>query len=80
MNTTPFPMPRNCPWCKAKLEGEILLVFRHGNEFSNLYETKRIGGSNYTFVHNPKGCFVPSLDRLLTPNDITRAKENAPAH
>jgi hypothetical protein len=68
----PFPQPKECPWCHAKLEGEIMLVFRIG-VFQNLYETKTFGANNYTWVHNPGGCFVPVLNRLTTPDDRAKA-------
>lgn len=68
----PFPCPTKCPWCHAELDGELILVFRAGY-FRNLCETKTIGGSNYTWVHKPDGCFVPELNRIVSPHDRAQA-------
>jgi hypothetical protein len=68
--TSPATPTPYCPWCNAYLPGEVIAVWRDG-ELRSFVQTRRIGSSDYTWIHNKDGCFVPQLQRIA-PSKVAR--------
>lgn len=68
----PAVLLTRCPWCHGELDGHVFASFLDGKLLS-LGQTKRIGRTDYTWLHCPSGCRVPALDRVTRPVKAERA-------
>lgn len=59
----PAALAARCPWCRARLDGEVLATFRDGT-LTSLSQTRLIGARHYVWMHAESGCHVPELTRI----------------
>lgn len=56
-------LAETCPWCHQELRGHVLATFYNGN-LQSVLQTRKIGMSDYTWMHSKESCCVPSLTRI----------------